>query len=74
MAYSTILCCTNMIVWIISSRDNVLAWIDFRNFPGGPIGFIESSYLINLDIVALTMLVLGNIMADGLLVSNYSVI
>ena len=52
----------------------MLAWIDYRNFPGGPIGFFESSYLTNVDIVALTMVVLGNILADSLLVSKYIVV
>ena len=59
-----------MIIWIISSQGNTLAWIDYRNFPGGPIGFFESTYLVNIDIVGGVMLVLGNVLADALLVSK----
>ena len=73
MAYSTVLCSTNMIIWVISSHGTRLAWIDYRNFPGGPIGFFESSYLTNIDIVAGVALVLGNILADALLVSKHFV-
>lgn len=72
MIYSTILCCTTLITWIIASRDNMIAFINDRNYPGGPIAFVESptSGLRHEDIVAQTSLVLGNILADGLLVRS----
>lgn len=69
--YLTALCALNT-VWMGTSMYSLQAtFIDNRNYPGGPIGFIGVQFSLPFNIISNASLVSSNILADGLLVSGY---
>ncbi|KAG5644541.1 hypothetical protein DXG03_008196 [Asterophora parasitica] len=54
----------------MNARNNELAYIDYRGFPGGPVMFTFSRYNKAIVIVPNAAFILANWLADGLLVSS----
>jgi len=74
MAYSTTLACLDAIINILADLNNVRSWINFRNFPGGPLGYIGATANNSVNITGICALVVGNILADSLLLYRCRVI
>ncbi|KZT08377.1 uncharacterized protein LAESUDRAFT_676421 [Laetiporus sulphureus 93-53] len=59
---------------IFNIRFNELAWIDYRNYPGGPLAFLQQEEYIPEDRVATVAPFLAAALSDGLLIYRCYVI
>ena len=67
--YITLLCSMNTIWTATSAVGLQLTFIDNRNYPGGVIGFLNVEFGLPSNVASLTSYIIGNILADALLVS-----
>ena len=67
--YITLLCSMNTIWTATSALGLQLTYIDNRNYPGGVIGFLNVEFSLPSNVASLTSYIVGNVMADALLVS-----
>lgn len=69
LAYITLLCSMNTIWTATSALGLQLTYIDNRNYPGGVIGFLNVEFALPSNVASLTSYIVGNVLADALLVS-----
>lgn len=67
LSYSTVLCVVNILYTGSSYVALQLTYIEFRNFPGGPIGFLGAEAPLKSNVMSITMLVLSSVLSDALL-------
>jgi len=67
MVYIFILNAMNTIWTGTSAYGLQLTFIDYRNFPGGPLGFLGVEFSFTSNVLSLAALIAGNVLADGLL-------
>lgn len=73
MSYITLLCAMNTIWTATSALGLQLTFIDNINYPGGGVNkFLEVEFGLPSNVVSLASYILGNVLADGLLVSFLS--
>jgi hypothetical protein len=65
--YSTILCIVNILYTASTYVGLPLTFISNRNFPGGPVGFINVAAGLPTNVMSITMLVLSSVLSDALL-------
>lgn len=68
LGYIFILNAMNAIWTGTSAYGLQLTFIDNRNYPGGPLGFLGVEFSISANVLSLASLIAGNLLADGLLV------
>ncbi|KAF8803136.1 hypothetical protein BYT27DRAFT_7260457 [Phlegmacium glaucopus] len=51
-----------------------LSYIDYRLFPGGPAAFEEQEFSIPIDKISIVSYVIGNWLADGMVIYRYMII
>ncbi|KAI0060432.1 hypothetical protein BV25DRAFT_1955777 [Artomyces pyxidatus] len=74
ISYITVLCAMNT-VWTGTSAYSLQAtFIDNRNYPGGPYGFLLVEFSLPFNVVCLASYIIGNVMADALLLWRCRVI
>ena len=49
-----------------------LTYIDNRNYPGGPLGFLAVEFSLTPNVLSLASYIIGNVLADAFLVSHCS--
>ncbi|THH32606.1 hypothetical protein EUX98_g1576 [Antrodiella citrinella] len=67
LAYIFVLNAMNTIWTGTSAYGLQLTYIDNRNYPGGPLGFLGVEFSIPANVLSLAALITGNLLADGLL-------
>ncbi|KAI0079051.1 hypothetical protein K474DRAFT_724371 [Panus rudis PR-1116 ss-1] len=74
ISYITVLCIMNTI-WTGTSAYGVqLTYVDYRNYPGGPPGFLLVEFSLPSNVLSLASYIVGNILADALLLWRCRVI
>lgn len=68
MSLITVLCAMDTIWTATSAIGLQLTYIDYRNYPGGPLAFLGIEFSMPVNIVSLASYITGNIIADALLV------
>ncbi|KAH8101223.1 hypothetical protein BXZ70DRAFT_117570 [Cristinia sonorae] len=75
LAYITVLCSLNLIYTATSMIGLQLCYIDNRNYPGGPFGYLTGPFTTHPDsILSLAAYIISSVMADGLLLWRCRVI
>ena len=72
LGYISLLNITNFIWSSLSALGLQLTFIDNRNYPGGVIGFLDVEFSYPSNVASLTAYVVGNVLADGLLVCCFN--
>ncbi|KAF7431157.1 hypothetical protein PC9H_006877 [Pleurotus ostreatus] len=67
IGYITVLCAMNTIWTGTSAYGLQLTFIENRNYPGGPLGFLLVEFSLPVNVLALASYIIGNILADTLL-------
>ncbi|KAI0060430.1 hypothetical protein BV25DRAFT_961919 [Artomyces pyxidatus] len=67
IAYITVLCAMNTIWTGTSAYGLQLTFIDNRNYPGGPFGFLLVEFSLPVNVLSLASYIIGNILADALM-------
>ncbi|KAI0042688.1 hypothetical protein FA95DRAFT_1682387 [Auriscalpium vulgare] len=68
IAYISVLCAMNAIWTGTSAYGLQLTYIDNRNYPGGPFGFLLIEFSLPVNILSLASYIIGNVLADALMV------
>ena len=59
-------------LWTATSAYGVqITYIDNRNYPGGPLGFLQVEFSLPSNVLSLASYITGNILADALLASLF---
>lgn len=74
ISYITVLCIMNTIWTATSAYGLQLTYIDYRNYPGGSLGFLRVEFSLPSNVLSLAAYITGNILADALLLWRCRVI